>query len=156
MKREKETGQLTVPLNKVFERVAEATGVSLSTVKRVVNENATKPPGTKFTSPRKTINKPSPKSTVDIFDEEIIRSVIYKFSHIYKRRPTMKAVYEAVINDGVALRGKLTSFKKIVHNLGFRWKKTEDNRKLLIEKPDIRAKRTAYLRKLKTYQEQDI
>ncbi|VEN58546.1 unnamed protein product [Callosobruchus maculatus] len=67
----------------------------------------------------------------------------------------MQAVYQAVINDGVALRGKLTSFKKIVHKLGFRWRKTEDNRKLLIEKTDIRAKRTEYLRKLKSYKEQE-
>ncbi|VEN52190.1 unnamed protein product, partial [Callosobruchus maculatus] len=150
----KDTGELTVPLNNLFERVVKATGVSLSTVQRVVKENASKPAGTKFTSPRKTINKPSPKSSVDQFDEEIIRSVLYKFVHIHKRRPTMQAVYQAVINDGVALRGKLTSFKKIVHKLGFRWRKTEDNRKLLIEKTDIRAKRTEYLRKLKSYKEQ--
>ncbi|VEN35952.1 unnamed protein product [Callosobruchus maculatus] len=51
----------------------------------------------------------------------------------------MQAVYQAVINDGVALRGKLTSFKKLFTNWVF---------------TDIRAKRTEYLRKLKSYKEQ--
>nr|CAI5817021.1 unnamed protein product [Callosobruchus analis] len=80
---------------------------------------------------------------------------MYKFVQIHKRRPTMQVVYEAVINDGVSLSGKLTSFKKIVRKLGFRWRRTEDNRKVLLEKTDIRAKRTEYLRKLKAYKEQD-
>lgn len=35
--------------------------------------------------------------------------------------------------------------------MGFRWRKTEDNRKILVEKHDIRYKRIVYLNKLREY-----
>ncbi|CAH1976489.1 unnamed protein product [Acanthoscelides obtectus] len=49
----------------------------------------------------------------------------------------MKAVYDAVTNDGVTPNGKIMSFRKIVRKLDFCWKRTEDNRNVLIEKPEI-------------------
>lgn len=170
MKKEKEQGNFTTA---VTERVAKATGVGLSTVKRICKEAAGKPEGLyftlgtshyicfifcfvdqKFLSPRKTIQKSKPKSCVDGFDEEIIRKIIYTYPSIYKKRPTMAAVFQAVKEDGVNFEGKLSSFRAVVRKMGFRWQKTEDNRKMLIEKTEIRAKRVEFLRKLKQYKDE--
>lgn len=47
-----------------------------------------------------------------------------------------------------------TSVKTIIKDLGYRWRKTENNRRLLIEKNNIREKRINYLRKIKQYREE--
>ncbi|XP_072403288.1 uncharacterized protein [Diabrotica undecimpunctata] len=120
----------------------------------IIKEGKNKPATSQFLSPRTSICKPNPKSSVNPFEEHVIRNTIYTFATIHKRRPTMKAVYESVRNEGI-VTGKLSSFRKIVKKLGFRWRTMEDNRKLLIEKTDIRAKRTEFLRKLKKYKSEN-
>ncbi|KAL3277837.1 hypothetical protein HHI36_013179 [Cryptolaemus montrouzieri] len=87
------------------------------------------------------------KYTVDDFDAEIIRNTIYNFMNVQHRRPTMRTIHQSLIDDGFELPGKLSSFRKIVSNLGFRWRKSEDNRKVLVEKFEIRFKRIEFLRK---------
>ncbi|KAK4885545.1 hypothetical protein RN001_001816 [Aquatica leii] len=79
---EKEQGQLSIPLNSLRERVATATGVGLNTVKRILKEASEKPEHSKFSSPRKTINKESTKSSVDKFEEEIILRIIYTYDEV--------------------------------------------------------------------------
>lgn len=110
--------------------------------------------GYRFTSPRKTINKQKPKSTVDEFDEEVIRKIIYRYASVNNRRPTMAAVFQRVKEELASFRGKLSSFRRVVHKMGFRWKKTQDNRKTLVEKPEIRGKRVEFLRKLQLYKKE--
>ncbi|XP_072400882.1 uncharacterized protein [Diabrotica undecimpunctata] len=48
-----------------------------------------------------------------------------------------------------ALTGSRESMRMEFHKLGFRWKKTVDNRKMLIEKHEIRHLRLQYLRNIK-------
>jgi transposase len=134
MKNEKDCGEVSIPLNRLQERVAEATGVGICTHRRIIKEAENKPVGSKFTSPRKKINQPKPKQSVDQYEEEIIRNNIYTYADIHKRRPTMKAVFEAVKDEeGVNFTGKIRSFRRLVHKIGFRWKKTQDNRKTLVK-----------------------
>jgi transposase len=155
MKNEKDCGEVSIPLNRLQKRVAEATGVGICTLRRIIQEAENKPVGSKFTSPRKKINQPKPKQSVDQYEEEIIRNIIYTYADIHKRRPTMKAVYEAVKDEGgVNFTGKIRSFRRLVHKIGFRWKKTQDNRKTLVEKFDIKAKRVEYLRRITRYREE--
>ncbi|KAG5886613.1 hypothetical protein JTB14_001037 [Gonioctena quinquepunctata] len=86
MQSEKEQQALTIPLSNLQERVAKACGVGINTVKRIINEGKEKSPATPFKSPRKTINKPSTsKGSVDEFEEEIIRKIIYNYTAIQKR-----------------------------------------------------------------------
>jgi transposase len=155
MKNEKDCGEVSIPLNRLQERVAEATGVGICTLRRIIKEAENKPVRSKFTSPRKKINQPKPKQSVDQYEEEIIRNIIYTYADIHKRRPTMKAVFEAVKDEeGVNFTGKIRSFRRLVHKIGFRWKKTQDNRKTLVEKSDIKAKPVEYLRRIKRYREE--
>lgn len=51
--------------------------------------------------------------------------------------------------------GFKNSSRLILKDLGFRWRKTQNNRKILIENEDIKEKRITYLRSLKRYREQN-
>lgn len=138
----------------ILERTAEATGISRTTVKRIVSEARNKPAGSKFVSPGKTIEKSKPKSVLADFDETIIRNIIYNYAAIHKKRPTMQAVLQEAKRDGVEFTGQITTFRAIVRKLGFRWKKTQDNKKLLTEKTEIRTKRIQYLRQVRKYRKE--
>jgi hypothetical protein len=66
----------------------------------------------------------------------------------------METVFDAVKQEGICLEGKLTTFRNIVKKLGFTWRKTKDNRMVLIEKSEIRSKRTDFFAtKIKKYRE---
>ncbi|KAK5643747.1 hypothetical protein RI129_007592, partial [Pyrocoelia pectoralis] len=61
---------------------------------RIVKEATMLTPGTKLTSPRKSIAKPSKCSVVDVCGERIVRNIIYTYASVHKTRPTMKVVFE--------------------------------------------------------------
>jgi hypothetical protein len=48
-----------------------------------------------------------------------------------------------------------STLKKIILKLGFRWKKAKNNRQILVERHNIRAKRLQYMRQIKEYREED-
>ena len=50
--------------------------------------------------------------------------------------------------------GSKTSLWRIVRKLGLRWLKTRDNRRVLTEKSDIRAKKARYLRQISKCREE--
>ena len=49
----------------------------------------------------------------------------------------------------------MSTLRKIILALGFRWKKTKNNRRILMEQGNIREKRIAYLRAMKKYREEN-
>jgi hypothetical protein len=49
------------------------------------------------------------------------------------------------------LGGKIGIISAHREKMGFYWQKTKDNINILMEKPDIRAKRTSFLRQIKKY-----
>lgn len=65
----------------------------------------------------------------------------------------MKKLLE-VLKESINFAGGISTLRKIVQRLGFRWRKTQNNKKLLIEKSHIRLKRTLYLSKLQEYKSQ--
>ncbi|KAF2890566.1 hypothetical protein ILUMI_15607 [Ignelater luminosus] len=110
MKREKEEGEPVIPLSNLRERVAAATGVSVGTVKMIIKKGKNKPEGATFSSPRKTIEKPSPKSDLDQFDEETIKTVIYRFTETHQCRPTLPKILETMKNEVGNFTGQLSTF----------------------------------------------
>lgn len=54
----------------------------------------------------------------------------------------------------IDFKGGKTSLRKVLLQLGFKWLKTKTNRKILIEKNDIRDKRIAYLREINRLRKQ--
>ncbi|KAF5301910.1 hypothetical protein FQA39_LY10565 [Lamprigera yunnana] len=105
MKEQKEAAQVTIPLSRLIERVLQATGLGSASVKRILKESRIEPDGGKFSSPKKTINKNSPRSTLNQYEEQTVRTIIYRFANYHKKRPTMQAVFEAVKNKGIIYLG---------------------------------------------------
>lgn len=109
---------------KLLDTVAEATGVSRSTVGRIIKEGHSVQAGEEIASLHKKvpIPRPSPKSSVDNCGEEVIRRTIYNFHITENIRPTIKTIYNKIKDDeGIGFTGKQTSFRKLLLNMGFRF-----------------------------------
>ena len=145
----------TIPLNKVQERVAMATGVSKSVIKEIRKEMQKVEAGTvcSYSTPKRNTNRSRPCTDLDDFDMCTIRRTINEFYIYEKTVPTVKAVLK-VLQQTINYKGKASSLLKVFKSLGFRWKKMRDNRRLLIEKREIRSARVAFLRSIKKYRQE--
>lgn len=106
----------------------------------------------KFKTPIKKSKRKS-RITVDEFDREVIRRTIHNFHITNKETPTLKLILEK-LKDDIDYRGSITTLRKHVSLLGFKWQKTEDNRRLLMEKHEIRNLRINFLCKINEYRAQ--
>ncbi|CAC5406182.1 unnamed protein product [Mytilus coruscus] len=90
---------------------------------------------------------------VDDFDKYAIRQKIHKFYTVRRQLPTIDRLYESLKCD-INIPGS-KSLLKIVKELGFKWKRSQTKRKVLIEKDAIVEKRIKYLHRIKDYREKD-
>ncbi|KAG8275842.1 hypothetical protein J6590_077614 [Homalodisca vitripennis] len=117
-------------------KVADACGKSSSTVYRVLK---------KVKIPReKQRNSPLP-----IKEDQEKRK---RFHVTEEERPTLKGILRAM-KERIQYQGSVSSLRKIILDLGFKWKRAENNRKLLVEKSDIRNMRLNYLRNIQELRE---
>ncbi|CAB3232287.1 unnamed protein product [Arctia plantaginis] len=135
MKKEKEEGVKDV--DKVYLRVANATGVSQRTVRRIATEGNISGLLSVFRTTAKKRSKSKPITDIDLFDQGVIKRCIHNFHKTEKEMPTINKLLAKLKRD-INFRGAKTSLKTIVKNLGFKWRKTETNRMVLIEKTEIR------------------
>lgn len=147
MKEEAEKKTFT-DLNRVQERVQKATGVSISSIKRIIKESAGN--SGNILTPKRRKKGIQPKSGLDDFDLSVVRRTINEFHITNKERPTVKSL-RLVLKEKINFQGSDFTLRKIMRNMGYRWRKSENNRLLLTEKMDIRNLRINYLRKLKQY-----
>lgn len=130
--------------------VATSTGIALSTVKRVLLEGKRLlEDESKFKSPKKTRCRKN-IIIIDDFDKAVIRRTIHNFHITDKEVPTMKRIHEKLKTE-INYPGSIWSLRKEVSLLGFKWKRTEDNRKILMEKHEIRYLRINFLIKISEY-----
>lgn len=96
--------------------------------------------------------KKAEKFQLDSLEKAVIRRCVHQFHIDYKTSPTitLKKIHQVLIRR-IKFGGDKASLRKILHSLGFRWKKTEDYKKMLIEKDSIRAKRPGYLNEIANY-----
>lgn len=133
--------------------VATSTGIPLSTFKRVLVESKrVLEDGSKFTSPKKTRCRKN-IINIDDFDKAVIRRTIHNFHITDNEVPTVKRIYEKLKAD-INYPGSIWSLCKEVSLLGFKWKRTEDNRQILMEKHEIRYLRINFLIKIAEYRTQ--
>lgn len=150
MKREAET-EAAIHLKQVQRRVAEATGISLASVKRILAENKTVvQTGTQFNTPNKKRHRIKNKTELDDFDLCVVRRTVNEFHKTNGERPTIKTLLP-VLKEKINFTGGKWSLGKVLRQLNFRWRKSVNNRKILIEKSDIRELRLKYLRTIQTY-----
>lgn len=61
---------------------------------------------------------------------------------------------QQVLLEKINYQGSPTHLRRTLKQLGFRWKKTQTNRRILMERPDIIASRINYLRQVKRFREE--
>jgi hypothetical protein len=161
MKKEAQEAKGQVPehyrkqLLKVQKRVEEATTkVSEKTIRRILGEQEKQEvEGTSFSTPGKTHKVPKRVTDVDDFDKCVIRLTIHEFYVQEKTSQTTPKLLPKLRNR-INFKGGSTSLRNIVKELEFQWKKTRNNRVVLIKKHDVRCMRVLYLTALNKYREQ--
>lgn len=150
MKREAEANA-PINLKKVQERVVQATGVSESSLRRILREEKQcTEASTSFSTPNKVRQRKNFKSDLDNFDVGVVRRTVNEFHRTHGERPTIKTLLP-VLREKIDFKGSKWTLSKILKKLGFRWRKSTNNRKVLVERFDIRELRLKYLRKLSEY-----
>lgn len=133
---------------------ADATNTSVSTVKRVLQKSKTSDFKVAFKTPGKKRQRIKPVTGIDNFDKGIIRRCIHNFHITEKELPTIDKLHVKLRSD-INFQGSEKSLRSIIKELGFKWKQTENKRKILVESSAIRLLRINYLQKLKKYRQQD-
>lgn len=67
--------------------------------------------------------------------------------------PTVNYLQQVLL-EKINYQGSPTHLRRTLKQLGFRWKKTQTNRRILMERPDIIASMINYLRQVKRFREE--
>ncbi|KAF9409265.1 hypothetical protein HW555_011300 [Spodoptera exigua] len=143
----------TLTEKETVKRTAEATKTSERTVRRIVQEAKNSEFLTVFRTPGKKRYKTKPVTEIDIFDQSVVRTCVHNFHITNKELPTAEKLRKKLKED-INFNGSERSLRRILNNLGFRWKKAENNRRILIEKSNIRLLRIEFLKTLLKYREE--
>lgn len=101
----------------------------------------------KIVTPGKS--RPHPKKVnLDGFDLCAIREKIHSFYIVRKELPTLGKL-RAALREDIDFQGSITTLHRILHNIGFKYKRCQSKRKLLMERYDIIAWRARYLEKIR-------
>ncbi|XP_067013965.2 uncharacterized protein [Anabrus simplex] len=149
---EKEKKQLLVPLNKSIERVAAYTGKSVATIKRIRAFSASHP-GECPSTPGKKRERTQGKIKLNDFDKRVVRDTIEDFYAVQKVVPTVNKLIP-VLEKEIKWKWSSTSLRKVLKNMGFVWKKVQNNHVLLLERADIVDCRARFLVKIKRAREE--
>ncbi|CAG2216936.1 unnamed protein product [Mytilus edulis] len=141
----------STPVKAHTERAAEATLVSEATIRRIRREKNEK--GDLFSPERQKVR--GPYKPVDDFDKCAIRQKIHEFYTVRRQLPTIDRLYESLKCD-IYFPGGKSLLLKIVKELGFKWKRSQTKRKVLIEKDAIVEKRIQYLNRIKDYRKKGM
>jgi len=93
------------------------------------------------------------KALVDDFDRCALKRTIADMYTVEKIVTTVKIIFEKQKN--FMNYGSTRTLNRIISEMGFEFRKTETNRKLLIEKQNIRLKIIEYLKKILKFRRQD-
>lgn len=144
---------------RLYTMTGEATGYSTMSVRRIVYEgkknmdltgNSTL--ATFITPDKKRNNVTKIKALVDDFDRCALKRTITDMYTVEKIVPTVKLIFEK--QKKFMNLGSTRTLNRIITEMGFKFRKTETNRKLLIEKHNIRLKRIEYLQKILEFRRQ--
>ncbi|KAF9418269.1 hypothetical protein HW555_004888 [Spodoptera exigua] len=141
---EQRNNGVLIPINNVRKRVAAMTGVSEKTVSRIIQE------GKMAASTSKKIkSRPRRKSVnLDSFDLCAIRQKIHQFYIVKKELPTLNKLL-AVLKEDINFDGSRATLHRILQSIGFRYKRCQSKRKILMERYDITAWRARYIEKMR-------
>lgn len=148
---EKECGELLAPLKSPQKRTSVYTKCALRTVGRIAAEKHTSPEG-KLVSPKKRPGRQ--RTLVDDFDRGVICRLIENFYVRRKITPSVPKILQAV-KQSIDFKLGRESLRKLMREMGFRWAKSQNGRKVLIERQNIVDWRGKYLQQIKAFREKN-
>lgn len=142
--------RITNTLKQNQKRTSLATNTSVATVRRILLEADSGESVPVFKTPGKKRPRSKPVTDLNEFDKGIVKRTIHSFYHLNKELPAIEKLRKKLEGD-IHFEGSETSLRRIIRDLGFRSKKAEHNKTVLIEPSDIRLQRIEFLQKLKKY-----
>lgn len=137
---------------KTQDAVAKLCGIHTRTLQRICAEADDIQYGSlptdqpSFESPKKKRPHLKPITGIDDFNKDVVRRTVQEF---YDRGeyPTVEGIRNSLVQK-IQFSGSNTSIWRILKNLGFKYKKSNDGRNFLMERNDIVAARIKFLRKM--------
>lgn len=145
---QKSNGVLCYPLQQATNLAAAATGMSMSFIKKIrkemeVNSNAP------LSSPKKKRTTPAQRKVImDEMNFSILRNTVRDTYTIEHKVPTLQSLL-IKMQEKINYNGSIETLRKHLHQIGYSFKKCVDKRKCLMERNDIVAWRSRYLRTIK-------
>ena len=152
--KEARQGHLIYLLNQSTKRAVDYTGISERTINRIRKESSVSGEQ-KLSSPGK--KRPRCMEKKLHFSEEyktVIRDTINEFYLEKKIVPTAAKILHT-IKEKIQFPWTKHTLYRLLNNMGFKYKKSNSNRKLIIERPNIVTWRTKYLRAVQHYRTQN-
>jgi hypothetical protein len=144
---------LSVPITKATARAAKYCNVSSRTIQRIRNESNNCVVDGELSTPGKTRKRPNVRNAeIDDFDRRVIKDVTEDFYLQQKVVPTCKKLLP-VLKERINFDWKVTTLRRILKEMVFRWKRCGYRRKILIERENIVNWRCAYLQQIRKFRE---
>lgn len=148
--KEAREGKLEHLIKKSNLRAASYTGISIHTVSKIRKECVMAGESSFSTPGKKRPWSEDKKFQCDDFDRRVIRDIINDFYLVQKKVPTVPKLLVA-IKEKINFPWSAQTLRRLLHSMGFKWKKCQKYRKILIERPDIVNWRARYLRAVRQY-----
>lgn len=144
--RESQNGGPLLPVAQVQNRVGDALGIGLKTIRTILKEKYG-PSGSEDNVLRtpKRRKKSKPVTGIDTFDADAIRNHIYGY-YSRKKYPTVSTLLISLQEAGL-FTGSSASLITVMKQIGFKYKKS-DTRKIIMERYDLVLQRVSFLRKM--------
>ena len=131
-----------------LQKTAEATGVSRATVGRI--EKELRDNGRVMSPVRR---KRGPYKPLDGFDRDVVRNKVREFCTTRRQLPTLRMLLK-VLKEDIDFPGGRESLRLTLKRMGFKWKRTSNNRQQLIEKPSVFRQRLQFYMKKQELEDQ--
>nr|XP_012143884.1 PREDICTED: uncharacterized protein LOC105662865 [Megachile rotundata] len=150
---EARSGQLLHNIRQANFRIAAYSGLSISSITKIRKQDLECGEEEKLPSPP---NKKLRTSIVDCSEEtkSVIKNVIYNF-YIERKIVPSGPMLLAAIKEKTDFPWELHSLYRLLKNMGYKWRKSNNIRKILIEKPNIVMWRGKYLKAIDYYRRQN-
>lgn len=123
-------------------------GISERTVTQITQEgNKVEASTSKIVTPGKNRNRES-FVEIDDFDKCTIRHMIHSFYVVKKEIPTVHKLWLALKTD-IDFKYSKTTLRRILRSMGYKYKKCQSKRKILMERYDIVAWRAKFILRMR-------
>lgn len=124
-------------------------GISERTVTHITQEgNDAEASSSKIVTPGKNRNRKSSNSEIDDFDKCAIRHMIHSFYVVKKEIPTINKLWLELKSD-IDFKFSRTTLRRVLKSMGYKYKKCQSKRKVLMERSDIAAWRAKFVLRMR-------